>query len=237
MNRHTARLANTDQRCVVVFKQLPDRATHALVISIDNLPARYEAALMGLVESAEGQAEVNLSNLLGRRIMPEMGKTVLQVFHETGLMHPVPIDNVLMSPVPNQQFPLRQVLEQMGIVVPAADSATVAAAAQRSATKLQEEINTAAQRDTKFNPYGDTQAIRVSGENSAKAQNLLIEAEMLDHEANRKRQQAYEADPSRRPAPAAAILPGFDITQGEIAINTIASPAKPKRAPRKKAGQ
>ena len=50
MMRHVAKIANTDQRCVVAFLQIPGREDHALVIPTDSLPPRTEQAVMDLLK-------------------------------------------------------------------------------------------------------------------------------------------------------------------------------------------
>ena len=51
MKKHIGRIANTDQRVVVVFMQIPGKDDHALVVSTDNLPERFHQATI-LVEVA-----------------------------------------------------------------------------------------------------------------------------------------------------------------------------------------
>lgn len=184
MKKHIGKIANTDQRCVVVFMQIPGRESHSLVVGTDNLPDRLEHALMQVVESPEGQGDPVLANVLGRRILPDTGKTVLQSLHDLNLLASVPVDNILMMPLPNMPFPLRQIIENMGGTVPtgAAPSDTAPGSAE-----------------TKYNPYGQTQQIESNEQNSGIARNLLVEADLLAAEAAAKREQAYRYDPSLRP--------------------------------------
>jgi hypothetical protein len=172
MKRHIGKMANTDQRLVVVFMQIPDREDHALVIPTDTLPARYEQAVMEILESTEGQAEESLANILSRRLMPDTGKPVLQALHDGNMLKAVPIANILMMPMPNMPFPLQTVLEGMGRNIPKTVNPT-----------------------SGYNPAVEKYNRR------AIAQNLLIEAEMLQNEANKKREAAYTAAPELRPAP------------------------------------
>lgn len=220
MNRHTARTKNTDQRCVVVFKQLPDRPTHALIIPTDSLPPRYEAALMSLLDSPEGKAEINLYNLLGRRLMPETGKSVLQTFHEAGLVHTQPVDNIIMYPTPNMPIPLRQVIESMGQSVPENKAA--------QPPTPQEAVQSPLPPVEKFNPYGETKAQVTTEENAARARNLIIEAEMLEFEANRKREAAYSFDPSTRPAPVPTPVTNTETFSTETLVEATTAPKKRK---------
>lgn len=113
MKRHIARLT-TGQRCLVVFMQIPEDPEHALVVFTDNLPHKYETVLLPAAESAEGQQEETLANLLNRRPMIDGRHSVLRALHEDGMLKRIPIDQIVMMPRPNMTFPLRQVLTQMG---------------------------------------------------------------------------------------------------------------------------
>jgi hypothetical protein len=199
MKRHIGKMANTDQRLVVVFMQIPGREDHALVIPTDTLPARYEQAVMEILESPEGQAEETLANTLSRRLMPDTGKPVLQALHDAGILKPVPIANIMMMPMPNMPFPLVTILEGMGRSVVASPVKQAAApVADMSAVE-------------KYNQIAVNQKIEGVENRRAIAQNLLIEAEMLEGEARKKRARAYsvapEMAPKTTPLPAVVALP------------------------------
>ena len=183
MKRHIARLLNTDQRCIVVMMQIPDREDHALICSIDNLPLRYEQSIMTLLESPEGQREESLYHLLERRIMPDSGKTVLRTLHEEGMLTAIPVNRVIMMPRPNMPFPLADLLRQMGRIVPGELEPTKAATGTAD----------------KYNVHTENRAIIGAENASGIANNLLIEATMLEADARRKRTQAYALNPTLRP--------------------------------------
>ena len=181
MKRHIGKMANTDQRLVVAFMQIPNREDHALVIPTDTLPARFEQAVMEILESPEGQNAETLAEVLNRRLMPDTGKPVLQTLHEHGMLKPVPVANILMLPAPNMPFPLTQILQGMGRVVPDSKTTTPNYAVE------------------KYNQIAVNQKIEGVEQRRAIAQNLIIEAEMLENEAKKKRQRAYETAPEIAP--------------------------------------
>lgn len=190
LKKHVGVLRNTSQRCAVVFMQLPDRPDYSLVVATDSLPPRVEASLMSVLESPESQSTRDLANVLARRVFSDTGNTFLQELHELGLLHAVPVDNVIMMPAPNMPFPLRQILESMG----------------DDATPLAPEVQEAAP-EVKFNPYGDTADQESSAEAKSIALNLINEAIDLESIAASKRENAYRYDPSLRPQPKAAKAP------------------------------
>ena len=181
MKKHLGKLVNTDQRCVVVFMQIPGREDHALIVQTDNLNPRFEQAIMDVVESPEGQADPVLANVLGRRLLPESGKTVLQSLHEAGLLRTVHIDQVVMLPMPNMPFPLRTIIEGMGN------------------TKLPPPSAEAAAQQEKFNAPAVNLAASSVEERMGIAKGLLIEAELLQADADKKRKMAYQYAPELAP--------------------------------------
>jgi len=175
MKRHIGRMANTDQRIVVVFMQIPGKEDHSLVVSTDNLPSRWEQYLMQILESPEGQGDENLGSVLGRRLMPDSNETMLQSLHNSGFLVSVPVNNVIMYPAPNQPHPLRKILENLGRLAPETNAET-----------------------EKFNPYTSNQDADHKQDGIGIANNLLFEAEMLEEEARKKRERAFSYAPQLR---------------------------------------
>lgn len=212
MKRHIGKIKNTDQRCVVVFMQIPGREDHALVVSTDTLPPRYEQALMQIVESPEGQNDPSLANVLDRRLMPDTGEKILEAMHNNGFLRAVPIDQVIMLPMPSMPFPLRSIIEKMGGTVP------------NSPATAQDVTETAA--DEKFNPHGANAQALTAESKAGIARMLLIEAEDLEAIAQQKRQQAYAYAPE-----IASVASGASVGEKIIAETT----TKKTRAKRKTA--
>lgn len=181
MRRHVGKLSNTDLRCVIVFMQIPNREDHALVVTTDNLPPRFEQALLDVVDSPEGQAETVLANVLSRRMMPDSTKTLLQAMHEAGVLRAVPVTQVIMLPEPNRPYPLADIL------------------AMNAAAALGGEAAARAEEETRFNPHANNQNAANSEQRLGIARNLIIEAEMLEADAKSKREKAYQYAPELRP--------------------------------------
>jgi hypothetical protein len=205
MKKHIGKLVNTDQRVVVVFMQIPERADHALVVSIDNLHPRLEQALLEIVDSKEGQHDPVLANILGRRVLPDTNENVLKALHERQLLRAVHVDQVVMLPQPNMPFPLRGILQSMGRAVPG-------------------EVQPEASQAERFNPHANNTAALDDETKVMIARNLIIEADMLAAEAANKREKAYTYAPSLRPAPASYAAP--------VTLNEVSTTAKATKAPR-----
>jgi hypothetical protein len=180
--RHVGKIANTDQRCIVAWMQIPNREDHALCIPTDNLPPRLEHAVMQVLESQEGQSEEILANILNRRKMPDVpNRTLLEALHVGNHMVAVPVTQVIMFPRPNMPFPLADILRQQG--------------------KFQNQQVTAEERfaKDKFNSHAHNLASLSGEQRNAMARNLLIDAELLEKDVILKREKAYELAPDLRP--------------------------------------
>lgn len=178
MKRHIGKIKNTDHRCIVCYMQIPGRSDHALIVQTENLPPRFEQALMEIVNSKEGQANPVLADVLGQNLMPDYNnKSVFHALHESGLLRAVHIDQIVMLPEPNMPFPLRQILEQMG-------------SAPASPPQMDVE---------KHNQFNENRAVEGTQQQEAIARNLLVEADLLQADADRKRREAYKLAPTLQP--------------------------------------
>lgn len=181
IKKHVGRIKNTDRRCVVVFMQLPDRPDHALVVDTDALPDNLHDALQNIVQSHEGQNTSDLSNLLARRIVPHLGIDMLNVLYKRGSLQALPIDNIVMYPLPNTAMPLRQIIELNGGRV--------------GNTPVQTPVT-----ETLENRYVENQRADASEGQVGMAMGLIRQAEDLEGEARNKRERAYQLAPQLRPA-------------------------------------
>lgn len=236
MQRHIGRNKITDQRVVVVFLQIPGREDHTLTVTTDTLPARFEQALMQVVQSAEGQAAEDLGTVLTRRMIPDMNVSFLNALHNSNMLVPQPIDNIIMYPAPNQPYPLRDVLIGMGRSIEAAPPAPPQASLNPYLTEqVQSEPLTTTFDETfgghdqsqveKFNPHSHNQNATKDDQSIGIARNLLIEADLLMEEVTRKREQAYRYAPSLRPQDGVGTKIEFATNSPLIPINEVAPKA------------
>ena len=175
--RHVGKIANTDERCVVAFMQIPNREDHALVIPTATLPPRYEQAVMDVLKSAEGQNEECFAIALSRRLMPDTGKDIFATLHDGSMLLAVPCSRVLMMPLPNQPVKLTDILSKLGRL------------------RSDDTYNSY----DKFNPHTNNMQATTNEQTHGIANNLLLEAQMLEAEAQKKREMAYSRVPSLRP--------------------------------------
>jgi hypothetical protein len=200
--RHVAKIANTDQRCVVAFMQIPGREDHALVIPIDNLPPRFEQAVMDVLKSPQGQQEEDFAVALSRHLLPDTGQNIFETLHSQGRLMPISVHQVLMMPSPNNPVKLSTILENLGRLP------------DQQARNLLAEYAV-----DKFNPHLNNQVAATTERTRSIARGLIVEAEMLELEARKKREQAYGIDTSLRPSPAQSYA-----ASDRMLVETVAEP-------------
>jgi len=189
MMRHTGILNNTGKNVVVAFMQLPNDPDHALVIDTDALPDSFNESLRKIVESVDGQNAENLADLLARRMSPDGSNvTLLQKFHQSGRLQRVNVDLVTMTPRKGVNWPLRQILEAMK-----QDEQTAPADLDDLDPETRAQVIS---EMGKFNVHASNMEGTTASGQKAEAASLLQMAELLEADANAKRQQAYRMDPS-----------------------------------------
>jgi len=220
MLKHTGQLNNTGKNVVVVFMTLPEDDAHALVVDTDALPDMYNEALRKVVESVEAQQAKNLADVLARRMSPDgSNMTLPQKFHAANRLMKTPIQNVTMTPKKGVRWPLAEVLKAMQ-----ADTS-----APQNFDDLDADTKAAIAAEVKkFNMHAhNTEGETVAGvKGEAKA--LLEMAQLLESDAQSKREQAYRMDPSLKPIRAQATTQISDSVTQEVP--TPAVKVKPVKA-------
>ena len=180
MAKHLGRDMAGDQ-LVVSYMLMPESQNKALVTRVNRLHRNIQRALMSLVGSPDAQSSLHLAEVLGRRMFEDTGKSFFQVLHEMKALEAISIDDVVMTPSSNTSYPLRMVLEGMGVIAA--------------------PVTEARQGEQGFNRFVNNQQAEETEESLGIARNLLIEAQMLEDDAARKREQAYTHAPTLRPTP------------------------------------
>lgn len=177
MTRHIGLHAKTSARISLILTVLPD-SEDCLIVYPDNLPHELKDSFFYIMNSQEGQSAVNLSDVLAGRTYADTNQSMLQVLHSTGFIKKAHIDDILMTPSAAYKIPLRDVLIQSGLMKESVSQITDA---------------------EPYNPHKYNANAESIAETVGSAQNLLVEAEMLDQAASQKREQAYRIAPSLRP--------------------------------------
>ena len=106
---------HNDKRCVIIFRKIPELDHMALVVYSDLLPRMVHDEIMRAVESPQGQAAMEISEVLFRTIMAD-GRNCLESLHINGLMKKVPTNQVLVTPTTTSSVrldELNDILDEM----------------------------------------------------------------------------------------------------------------------------
>jgi len=179
MTKHIGRHKGTGQRLSVVFMQLPEEKDHALVVYSDQLPDKYHDNFMAATQSPECQGANVLYEGLQRKVFWH-GNPMLDTLHKEGFLKKVPTSAVVMQPTPQQQVALDDILAQMDKIESENPTPVVSENTETNAgERVQEQVDQSLGED-----------------NKAIAQNLLMQAVLLEKEAEKKREEAVKYDPS-----------------------------------------
>ena len=200
--KHIGRHEGTGSRLSVVFLQLPDDKQNALVVYSDSLPDRYHDDFMQAVESNEGQSATNLYEVLSRKVFWH-GTPMLETLHKEGHLVKVPTSAIVMTPNSNTNVALDDILAQLDNPTP-------------EETPVNDVTQTPVDSQVDANVEESKQ-----DENRQIAQNLLIQAQLLEQDATAKREEAYKYDPSLRPTE----------TKSKVRVTTGAKKSTAKRGP------
>lgn len=179
MTKHIGRHKGTGQRLTVVFMRLPEEPENALVVYSDQLIDKYHDDFMTAVESPECQSANSLYEGLQRKVFWH-GNQMLDTLHKEGFLKKVPTSAVVMQPTPQQQVALDDILGQMDKIESENPTPQVSDNTDTNAgERVQEQVDQSLGED-----------------NKAIAQNLLMQAVLLEKEAEKKREEAVKYDPS-----------------------------------------
>lgn len=192
--KHVGQIINTQRKCVVVFREIPNDETNCLIIDTDALQDWLHDDIINAVQSAGAQASANFYEYAQRTVLTD-GANMLQALHTRGLLRKQATSNIMMTPNRSAQIRLDElnniIREQTGgkaAVTPPTDQMELAGKQQAKA----EPVPAAPA------PASPAKADGVI-DDSALAKTMLSQAEQFMAEAARLQEQAYEMDPSLKP--------------------------------------
>lgn len=171
IKKHIGKVSNTGTNIIVVFREIPGDTNHCLVIEPNRLPDLYHDNIMNIVDSKEAQQTNDFFEVLNRRQFGD-GTHCLTTLHTRNYLVKIPVDHVNMEPMPGRLVPLRMINDQI------AGRVTEEKITQAEASKATEK-----------EPETDMSV----------AKGLLAQAELLEAEARKKREEVYKMFPELRP--------------------------------------
>ena len=199
--KHVGQIINTQRRCVVVFREVPDEPENCLVVDTDALQDWMHDDVINAVESPGAQASPNFYEYAQRSMFTD-GSNMLQTMNARNLLQKVKTDNIMMTPNQTSQVKLNElndiIREQSGgapVVAPelmgeadmqGKDTSPVVTEAVEAEASTPAPAPTAAPAD---GVLGDTEV----------AKGMISQAEYFESEAKRLREEAYALDDDLRP--------------------------------------
>lgn len=183
--KHVGQIVNTQRRCVVMFRELPNEPTNCLIVDTDSLPDWMHDDVINAVNSPGAQASANFYEYAQRTMFAD-GSNMLQALHKRGLLVKQPTNNIKM--VPNATVAIRLdelnaiIAEQNGgkpVVAPPKDPMALGVAGK--------QVNTGAAAAPANTGVIDDQQI---------AQGMLSQAQQFEAEAKRLREEAAALAPA-----------------------------------------
>jgi hypothetical protein len=169
--KHVGQLINTQKRCVIVFREIPDDIDHCLVVDTDALVDWMHDDVINAVESPGAQSSVDFSEFAERRTMTD-GTNMLQALHLRGLLQKQKSSNVMMTP--NRESQIR--LDDLNKII------------RGDATPTAPEV-TPATAPTSNDVIDDITL----------ANNMITQAKQFEEEAETLRENAYALSPELKP--------------------------------------
>lgn len=174
LKKHIGIIKSTSTRVLVVFREMPDDSTRCLIAEFDRLPDKYRDRIQEILNSNEAIQSNDLYEVLAKKAMVEH-QSALNGLHTNGLLRTELVENIVMTPLPNQELPLSILNEQI-----------------RGAKEVVEEV-----KETVVDPTQATNKNVVAGSDEAKmeAESLLVQARLLREDADIKEARAKELAP------------------------------------------
>ncbi len=188
-----------DRKCLVLFREVPGEPENALVVMSGELGTTQHDELVKEVESLEAQNNNNLADVLNGRNFSD-GRIMLRALHEDRLITKVPVSEVVMLPTTKDRVPLEDLNKAI---------ADIEAGKENEKPQLADT--------SEIDAVNQVERPRALSEREAEeqleiAQNLLVQADLIEADVERvqqqmladahsKREEAYARAPELKPKP------------------------------------
>lgn len=179
--KHVGQLINTQRRCVIMFREIPDDESNCLVVDTDALVDWMHDDVINAVESPGAQASVDFSEFAQRRVMTD-GTNMLQSLHAKGFLQKQKASNVMMTP--NRETQIR--LDELNKII---REQTGKDTIHKQPVETPESLSTPS-TESSGNEVIDDIAI---------ASNMIAQAKQFEEEAATLRENAYALSPELKP--------------------------------------
>ena len=106
--KHVGKQISTNDKLVVVFREVPGEPDNCLVVKTRSLGETDHDGLMSALEGLEGQQANQLADILHTK-MGKNGRPILETLHQTRKIQKLPTTDVALTPDSRNAIPLNQV--------------------------------------------------------------------------------------------------------------------------------
>ena len=189
--KHVGRIVSTQQKVVVMFRQLPDEPESCLLVDVQGLSDDMHNDLMNEVESSQAQQKADFSDHAHTHFFRD-GRKMLETLHPEKKFIKLESDKVMMTPDNNTNIRLDELNKQLG-------------ALDTNPNLTEDQFNTMHQLNSDEVTVGDeakpvTVTTKDDGvlDDFTLAKGFVAQAEGMESEAKKLREQAYELIPRRK---------------------------------------
>tara|TARA_B100000809_G_C14987498_1_gene476776 strand:- start:276 stop:896 length:621 start_codon:yes stop_codon:yes gene_type:complete len=190
--KHVGRIVSTQQKVVVMFRQIPDQPGSCLLVDVQGLSNDMHNDLMNEVESAQAQSKTDFSDHAHTHFFRD-GRKMLQTLHLEKKFIKLETDKVMMTPDNNTNIRLDELNEQLGSI-------------ESNPNLTEDQFNTMHQFSSDAVTIGDeVKPDTVVGKKDTTvlddfslAKGYVAQAEGMETEAKNLREQAYDLIPRRK---------------------------------------
>lgn len=235
MLKHVGR--HGDRKVAIVFREIPNEEHMCLVIYPDVLPTHIHNSVMSVLESAPGQAAVNLADVFHRNLLPD-GRNILQTLHHEGMLKKVACNQVILTPTPTTSVKLDEVNKLVREMESGTEALKRMQEIDQSAGMVSPEIKRQQEQEFKRRQLEEAQLTNnfvppeqpsTTGglDDKTLAANMLVQAKKMESEA-----QGLIAEAARMKKDAERMFPGVT-PAGATPVVTASEPAKRRGRPPK----
>ena len=189
--KHVGRIVSTQQKVVVMFRQIPEDPGCCLLVDVQGLSNDMHNDLMNEVESAQAQQKADFSEHAHTHFFRD-GRKMLETLHLEKKFIKLESDKVMMTPDNNTNIRLDELNEQLGSIA-------------SNPNLTEDQFNTMHKFTSDAVTVGDevkpaTVTTKDDGvlDDFSLAKGFVAQAEGMEAEAKNLRDQAYELVPRRK---------------------------------------
>ena len=207
--KHVGRVANTNVKCVVVFREIYDEKgnvvdpNNCLIVETERLPDMEHDDVIRVVESNEGQNVANFYEIANRSRFAD-GTNMLNSLHRRGFLRKYPTNQIELTPNPSTAIKLSEVNTIIRKQATGMSESDIRNTMVDDTDKAPRQLNG---KPVSNIPLDSTQtidqAITVPTEtvldDTTIAKNMLAQAQTFLAEAERLKSEAYAMSPGLKP--------------------------------------